>query len=307
MKALTYSEFGGLDAFELRDVDLPHIGPDVAVVRVAAAGINPVDYKIREGYLQGLIDTALPAIPGWDVAGVIEQAGLDTPEFAVGDRVLAYGRSDVVQHGSLAEFMPVAARTAAKIPDSVSFEQAAALPLTGLTALQSIERSGLSEGSTVLIHGASGGVGSFAVQLAQLRGARVVGTASPANFEYLRGLGAEPVAYGDELVTQARAAAPDGFDVILDFAGGASLDSTPGLLKTGGTVVSIADPRARTDFGGHYMWVRPDAAQLTTLVGLVADGSLTVEIAATFPLDRAIEAYQELEQGHTRGKIVVTV
>ncbi|GAA3036428.1 NADP-dependent oxidoreductase [Microbacterium dextranolyticum] len=307
MKALVYSDFGGNDRFEITEREKPHNGPDTLVVRVVAAGINPVDYKIREGYLRGVIDTRLPAIPGWDVAGVVEQTGLDTPEFAVGDAVLAYARADVVEHGSIAEFVPVPVRTAAHKPDGLSFEQAAALPLTGLTALQALERAGVHEGQTVLIHGAAGGVGSIGVQLAVRRGARVVGTASERNHDYLRELGAEPVRYGDGLADAARALAPEGFDVIVDFAGGASLDSTPALLADGGTVVSIADPRARTEFGGHYLWVRPDAAQLAELAQLAADGDLRVEIAATYPLDEAAAAYAALEEGHTRGKIVVTV
>jgi NADPH:quinone reductase-like Zn-dependent oxidoreductase len=307
MKALEYSDFGGNDRFQLVERQDPHIGPDTLVVRVVAAGINPVDYKVREGYLRGVIDTQLPAVPGWDVAGIVEKTGLDTSEFAVGDAVLAYARADVVQHGSLAEYMPVPVRTATHKPEGVSFEQAAALPLTGLTALQSLERAGVRAGQTVLIHGAAGGVGSFGVQLAVLRGARVIGTASAANHDYVRSLGAEPVAYGDGLVEAALALAPSGFDVIVDYAGGTSLDSVPDLLASEGTVVSIADPRARTEFGGHYVWVRPDASQLADLAALVADGSLRVEIAATYPLDEAAAAYAALEEGHTRGKIVVTV
>lgn len=307
MRALEYSDFGGNDRFRLVERAEPHIGPDTLVVRVVAAGINPVDFKVREGYLRGVIDTQLPAVPGWDVAGIVEKTGLDTPEFAVGDAVLAYARADVVQHGSLAEYMPVPVRTATRKPEGVSFEQAAALPLTGLTALQTLERAGVRAGQTVLIHGASGGVGSFGVQLAVLRGARVIGTASPANHDYVRSLGAEPVAYGEGLVDAARAFAPDGFDVIVDYAGGTSLDSVPELRASGGTVVSIADPRARTEFGGHYVWVRPDAGQLAELAALVADGSLRVEIAATYPLAEGAAAYAALEEGHTRGKIVVTV
>lgn len=307
MKALVYRDFGGSDRFELTDLPAPHVGPDTLVVRVKAAGINPVDYKVREGYLRGLIDTTLPAVPGWDVAGVVEQVGLDTPEFEVGDEILAYARADVVQHGSIAELMPVPVRTATRKPAALSFEQAAALPLTGLTALQSIERSGLGDGSTVLIHGAAGGVGSFGVQLAKLRGARVIGTASSRNHDYLRSLGAEPIEYGDGLVDAASALAPEGFDVIIDFAGGDSLDSTGALLAPGGTVVSIADPRSRTEFGGHYVWVRPDSGQLAELATLVADGTLHVELAGAYPLDDAVAAFEALEEGHTRGKIVVTI
>jgi NADPH:quinone reductase-like Zn-dependent oxidoreductase len=307
MKALVYREFGGADRFELTDIDTPHIGPDTMLVKVVAAGINPVDYKIREGYLEGLIDTALPAVPGWDVAGIVEKPGLDTPEFQEGDAILAYARTDVVRGGTLAEYVAVPVRTATRKPEALSFEDAAAIPLTGLTALQSVERSGLGEGDTVLIHGAAGGVGSFAVQLAVRAGARVIGTASPANHDYLRELGAEPVAYGDGLVDAARALVPDGYDVILDFAGGDSLDSTGALRRDGGHVVSIADPRARTDFGGDYVWVRPNPEQLAHLAELAAAGELRVERSATFTLDDAADAYRSLEEGHTRGKIVVRV
>lgn len=307
MKALVYSDFGGNDRFELTDREEPHVGPDTLVVRVVAAGVNPVDYKIREGYLRGLLDTRLPAVPGWDVAGVVEKAGLDTPEFAVGDAVLAYARADVVEHGSVAEYMPVPVRAATRKPENLSFEAAAALPLAGLTALQTLERAGVSEGQTVLIHGAAGGVGSFGVQLARLRGARVVGTASERNHDYLRELGAEPVVYGEGLVPAARGLVPEGFDVIIDFVGGTTLDSTRDLLADGGVVASIADARARTEFGGHYVWVRPNAEQLGELAQLAATGDLRVEIAATYPLDEAAAAYAALEEGHTRGKIVVTV
>lgn len=288
------------------EVPDPHIGPDTMLVKVVAAGINPVDYKVREGYLAGLIDTIFPAVPGWDVAGVVVRPGLDTPEFAAGDEVLAYARADVVHSGTLAELVAVPVRTATRKPAAVSFEDAAALPLTGLTALQSIRRSGLREGDTVLVHAAAGGVGAFATQLAVLAGARVVGTAGPANHEFLRSLGAEPVAYGEGLVAAARAVAPDGFDVVLDYVGGAALDVTPDLLRPGGSVVSIADGRAAAEFGGQYVWVRPDRDDLAELAGLVADGRLRVHVSAVYDLEHAVDAYRALESGHTRGKIVVT-
>lgn len=288
------------------EVPDPHIGPDTMLVKVVAAGINPVDYKVREGYLAGLIDTIFPAVPGWDVAGVVVRPGLDTPEFAAGDEILAYARADVVHSGTLAELVAVPVRTATRKPAAVSFEDAAALPLTGLTALQSIRRSGLREGDTVLVHAAAGGVGAFATQLAVLAGARVVGTAGPANHEFLRSLGAEPVAYGEGLVAAARAVAPDGFDVVLDYVGGAALDVTPDLLRPGGSVVSIADGRAASEFGGQYVWVRPDRDDLAELAGLVADGRLRVHVSAVYDLEHAVDAYRALESGHTRGKIVVT-
>ncbi|WP_169164492.1 NADP-dependent oxidoreductase [Cellulomonas taurus] len=305
MKAVTYDRFGGAEVMQVTEQPEPHVGPDSVLVKVVAAGINPVDYKVREGYLQGLIDTRFPAIPGWDVAGVVVKAGLDTPEFAEGDEILAYARKDTVQDGTLAQFVQVPVRTATTKPAGLDFDHAAALPLAGLTALQSIRRSGLGEGDTVLVHAAAGGVGSIAVQLALRAGARVIGTASERNHDYLRELGAEPVTYGDGLVEAVRALAPEGVDVILDYVGGPAMDATNELRREGGTVVSIADPRARTEFGGAYVWVRPDPEGLAELAQLAADGQLRVEVAASYPLDRAAEAYDDLASGHTRGKIVV--
>jgi NADPH:quinone reductase-like Zn-dependent oxidoreductase len=306
MKAVEYSQFGGADV--LRVVDdrpEPHIGPDTVLVKVVAAGLNPVDYKVREGYLRGLIDTDLPAVPGWDVAGVVVKAGLDTPELAEGDEVLAYARKDTVGEGTLAEYVAVPVRTAAKKPAGITFDQAAALPLAGLTAQQTVRRSGLGAGSTVLVHAAAGGVGSIAVQLAVHAGARVIGTASPANHDYLRSIGAEPVAYGDTLVADVRALAHEGVDVVLDYVGGQAMDTVADVLRPGGRVVSITDARARTEHGGEYVWVRPDPAGLAELAELVADGTVRVEVAQTFDLDHAADAYRALETGHTRGKIVV--
>jgi NADPH2:quinone reductase len=307
MRAVVYEEFGGADVLRVKDRPEPHIGADAVVVKVAAASLNPVDYKIREGYLRGLMDVHFPAVPAWDVSGTVVKAGLDTPELQVGDEVLAYARKDVVQDGTLAEYVAVPVRTAAKKPAGLSFEQAAALPLAGLTALQSIRRAGLTEGQTVLVHAAAGGVGSIAVQLAVHAGARVVGTASERNHDYLRSLGAEPVAYGDGLVEAARAAAPDGFDVVLDYVGGQAIETAPALLRPGGTIASITDARARDELGGQYVGVRPDSADLAHLANLAARGVIAVEIAATYPLEEAAAAYRELETGHTRGKIVVTV
>lgn len=307
MRALHYSQFGSADVFEVGEVPDPHRGPDTLVVQVKAAGLNPVDWKIRQGYLQGAVDVHFPAVPGWDVSGVVVQAGLDTPEFAVGDEVFAYARADVVHGGTVAELAAVPVRTAALKPRNLSHEQAAAVPLAGLTALQALRRAGVGEGDTVLIHGGAGGVGTFGIQLARLAGARVVATASAANHEFLEGLGATAISYGEGLAQRALEASPDGYSKILDFAGGASLDVTHEVLAQGGTVASIADARAKTEFGGHYVWVRPSSSDLEHLAGLLNAGKLTVEVAEVFDLDHSIDAYRLLEGGHVRGKVVVRV
>lgn len=306
MKALLYDEYGGSDRFRIGTVADASAGTDSVLVKVVAAGINPVDYKVREGYLKLLMPAVFPVVPGWDVAGVVVRPGLDTPEFAVGDEILAYARKDFVQGGTLAELVEVPVRTAAHKPAGLTFEDAAALPLTGLTALQTVRRSGLGAGSTVLIHAAAGGVGSFASQLAVMAGARVIGTAGEANHDYLRTLGVEPITYGDDLVAAAMALAPEGFDVILDYVGGQAVDTIPELLRPGGSVVSIADGRV-AGLGGTYAWVRPSSGDLAELAALAAGGKLSVTVSEVFDLDSAVEAYASLENGHTRGKIVVRV
>lgn len=305
VKALTYDHFGDADVLTIKEVADPHPGSDSVLVRVHAASLNPVDYKVRQGYLKGLIDTVFPVIPGWDVSGTVVKTGLDTPEFEVGDEILAYARKDVIHGGTLAELVEVPVRTATRKPAGLSFEEAAALPLAGLTALQTVRRAGVGAGATVLIHAAAGGVGSFATQLAVAAGARVVGTASPRNHDFVRSLGGEPVPYGEGLVDAARALAPEGFDVILDFVGGSTLETVPQLLRAGGVVASVADRKARDVYGGQYVWVRPNPDDLAELAELTASGRLKVELAGVVDLDGAAGAYRELEGGHVRGKLVV--
>ena len=203
-------------------------------MRVRSAAVNPVDWKVAAGGLDGMMNTVFPAIPGWDVAGVVERVGLDTPEFAPGDEVIAYARKDYVQGGTFAEFVTVPVRAVARKPALLDWDQAAGLPLAGLTAYQLLSRLGLREGETVLVHAAAGGVGILAVQIARATGARVIGTASEANHEVLRSFGAEPVEYGDGLADRVREIAPDGVDVVVDFIGGV-LDTTLAVLTDGGS------------------------------------------------------------------------
>ncbi|WP_291379489.1 NADP-dependent oxidoreductase [Demequina sp.] len=306
MRAITYSEFGTPDVLTLTDLPEPRPGPDSVVVEMRAAGINPVDWKARQGFLEGLIDTVFPAVPGWDIAGVVAKVGADAPEFEVGDEVYGYARKDVLGGGTLAERVAVPVRALAHKPQTASFEQAAAVPLVGLTALRSVRRSHVGEGDRVLIHNGSGGAGGFAIQLARLAGATVVATASERNHEYLRTLGATPITYGDGLAERALAATPEGFDVVLDFAGDGSLDASEPAMREGARVVSVADGRGARRLGGVVVWVRPDAPGLVELAELIDAGSLTVDVARTYALEDAADAYRELEAGHVRGKLVIT-
>jgi NADPH:quinone reductase-like Zn-dependent oxidoreductase len=307
MRAITYSRYGGSDVLELTDQPLPKVGPDSVLVRVRASSVNPVDWKARKGYLDGVMDSQFPVVPGWDVAGVVERVGLDTPELAVGDEVYGYLRKDWIHGGTLAEYVAAPVRALARKPASLSFEEAAAVPLAGLTAFQTIERVGIERGQTVLVHAAAGGVGQFAVQIATARGARVIGTASPSNHEHLRALGAEPVAYGDGLVDRVRELAPDGVDVVLDYGSSDLIPTTRAVLAAGGTVASIVDAAARDELGGHYVWVRPSSADLDALTALVEAGDLRVDVAQVFELADSAAAHELSETGHVRGKVVVRV
>ncbi|WP_152363302.1 NADP-dependent oxidoreductase [Microlunatus speluncae] len=304
MRAVTYSAYGTDNSgLEVTEVDRPKLAPGSVLIEVRAAGVNPVDWKVMAGGLDPLIETVFPVIPGWDVAGTVVEVGLDTPEFAVGDEVLAYARKETLHAGTFAELVAVPADYVARKPAGLSWEEAAGLPLAGGTALRTLDRVGLSEGETVLIHGAAGGVGSLAVQIAVARGARVIGTASQRNHDFLAGLGAEPVEYGDGLADRVRALAPDGVDAVADLVGG-QLTTTLAVLKDGGRHASIADGSVG-EHGGSVVWVRPDGAETARLAELAEAGRLKVEIAGTFTLDRVGEAFDLSRAGHTRGKLII--
>lgn len=307
MRAITYSRYGGSDVLELTDLPTPKVGPDSVLVRVRAASVNPVDWKMRQGYLDQVMDVTFPAVPGWDVAGVVERVGLDTPELAVGDEVYGYVRKDWVQGGTFAEYVSAPVRTLARKPRNLSFEEAAAVPLAGLTAWQSIRRVGVTEGQTVLVHAAAGGVGQFAVQIARALGARVIGTASARNHDHLRELGAEPVEYGEGLADRVRALAPGGVDVVLDYGSDDLVATSRAVLAPGGAVASIVDAKARDELGGQYVWVRPSSTDLDELGALLEDGRVRVDVGQVFELAAAAAAHDASATGHTRGKIVVRV
>lgn len=306
MKTALIRSYGDPDVVETAEVDDPLVGPDSVLIEMAVASVNPVDWKVVAGYLQGAIPSHLPVIPGWDIAGTVRAVGPAVTTCKEGDRVAAYARKDHIQNGTYAELAAVPERAVAFVPDGVDLVRAGALPLAGLTAEQLLEATNVSEGDTVLVHAASGGVGSFAVQLADLRGARVIGTASEGNHDYLRGLGAEPVSYGDGLVGSVRETAPGGVDVVIDLVGGEALSATPQLLADRGRLASIVEADTVKELGGRYVFVRPDGPMLGRLLTLVADGKLKVEVAQTFPLGQAGAALKANQSGHTRGKIVIT-
>ncbi|MFF4406922.1 NADP-dependent oxidoreductase [Streptomyces sp. NPDC001262] len=307
MKAVSYRSYGGPEVLEYGDLPQPKVGPDAVLVRVRAAAVNPVDWKAQAGYLDGALQPVFPVVPGWDMAGVVVATGPDVPEFAEGDEVMGYVREDFLSRGTFAEYVAAPVRTLARKPGNLTFEEAAGIPLAGLTAYQSLVKAlRVRPEETVLIHAAAGGVGSMAVQIARHLGARVIGTASARNHDYLRMLGAEPVTYGDGLADRVRALAPGGVDAVLDLVGGGVIRTSPELTLPGARLVSIADP-AVAELGGRLLWVRPDAADLAALADLAEAGALRVEVAQVFPLERTADAQRLSAEGHVRGKVVVTV
>ncbi|MFG2950537.1 NADP-dependent oxidoreductase [Streptomyces adustus] len=307
MKGISYSRYGGPEVMAYGEVRDPKVGPDTVLVQVRAVGVNPVDWKCREGHLDGVLDAVFPVIPGWDVSGVVVRPGPAVTEFLVGDEVMGYVREDFLSRGTLAEYVAAPVRTLARKPRALSFEQAAGLPLAGLTAYQVLTKAlEVKRGETLLVHAAAGGVGSIAVQLGRHLGARVIGTASEANHDYVRGLGGEPVEYGEGLAQRVRALVPDGVDAVFDTVGGETTRASANLLAPEGRLASIADPDV-VAYGGRYCFVRPDAEDLRKLAELAEQGVLSVHVSRTFPLEQAAQAYRLNQEGRTRGKIVVTV
>ncbi len=316
MRAIAVNEWGGRDRLELLDLPDPKVGPDTVLIRAGAAGLNPVDAKIRAGNLAGAFPFHFPVVLGWDTAGVVEQVGPAVTTFAPGDPVYAYCRKPTLEEGTYAELVGAPESFVARRPEGMPVTEAAAIPLAGLTAYQAIvEAARVSAGETVLVNAAAGGVGSFAVQIAASLGARVIATASTGNHDYVGGLGAAwSIDYGHEDVAAAVLAEhPEGIDAVLDPIGGEVQAECLGLLRDGGRLVSIAEPPALTPeqtsrgLEGHYVFVRPNGTQLAELTRMAEDGRLSVSIERVWPLDQAADAHERLEMGHVRGKLALSI
>ncbi|MHA7240900.1 NADP-dependent oxidoreductase [Arthrobacter sp. TMS1-12-1] len=306
MKAVFYEQYGDPDVLQYGERPEPKVGPDSVLVDVRASSVNPVDWKVTAGYLDGALPTYFPVIPGWDVAGVVVRPGPSVTEFQAGDEVIGYVRMDTVGLGTFAEQVAAPVRTLARKPRNVSWAEAATMPLAGLTAYQALRAVGVSDGETVLVHNGAGGVGTYAIQIAKAWGARVLATASGKNHDLLRSLGAEPLTYGEGLGERISAAAPEGLDAVVDFVGGDDLVASLAHLSDPTRVASVTDAGVK-DKGGRYVFVRPNPEDLLALTELVEAGSVTPVLAATFPLERAADAFRSSIDGHVRGKIAVTV
>ena len=315
MKAIAIDEFGGEDTLQLMDLPLPKVKEGEILVKVKAAGVNPVDWKIREGYLKDLFPHEFPVILGWDAAGVVEEVGNDVGRFKQGDEIFAYCRKPIVHGGAYAEYSALEEEHAAIRPKNISFEEAASIPLAALTAYQSLfDAAKINPGETLLIHAAAGGVGGFGVQLAKDHGAVVWVTASEGNKKYVKDLGASQVVdYTKEDFREAvRSQYPDGVDVVFDCVGGEVLRKSAEIVKRGGRLVTIVDDPTdlpRSDIQKEFVFVAPNSGQLTELARMVEQGRLKTHLSQVFDfgVEEAKKAHELSESGHTRGKMVIAV
>lgn len=310
MRAAKYSEFKGPKGIEVGKMEVPELKEGEILVRVQAAGVNPVDAVITKGYYKGMMPHSFPVIPGWDFAGIVENRGHAARRFEVGDEVFAYARRPEVKWGTFAEYIVIPDSYVAKRPKNISVEAAAAIPLAGLTAYQSLYQNGnLTEGQKLLIIGASGGVGSFGIQLAKAKGAEVIGVASSKNHDYMKSLGADhTIDYKDRDIGEAvKEIYPGGVDLIFDCTSGESLEQGLKSLKDSGKLVSILnqgdDLDPKIDF--RFVFVEPNALQLEHLRQLVEEGKISVQVSSQYALEEVVKALEQIETLHTTGKIVI--
>ncbi|MBV8944990.1 MAG: NADP-dependent oxidoreductase [Solirubrobacterales bacterium] len=300
MKAIQYSQFGGPEVLEVAELPDPKPGPGQIRVAVRAAAVNPVDWKMRRGMMGG----ELPQTTGREVAGVVDQVGEGVTDVRPGDRVFGFaaGGGGAAELALLTDYAP--------IPPSLDFAEAAGLPVAVETAVRTLDLLGVTAGTTLLVNGAAGAVGSSATQIARSRDARVIGTASPNNRDYLRSLGAEPTTYGDGLTERVRTLAPGGVDAALDAAGGGALPALIELVGDPGRVVTIADYPGAQETGAQFSGGMGSGRALHALreIGeVIESGQFTLPVAQTFPLEQIAEAHRLSEAGHVRGKLVLLV
>jgi NADPH:quinone reductase-like Zn-dependent oxidoreductase len=308
MKAVCIYSYGGPGVLVYEDAPRPHPAEGEVLVRVHAAGINPVDWKIREGHLKEMLHHTFPLVLGWDVSGVVEALGSGLTRLKLGDEV--FSRPDISRDGAYAEFIVIKESEVALKPKSIDHIHAAALPLAGLTSWQTLfEAGGLVAGQRVLIHAAAGGVGHIAVQLAKWKGAHVIGTAAARNHDLLRKLGADQVVDYD---TERFEEVVQPVDVVLDTMGGDTQARSWKVLKRGGILVSIAGQPSAEIAAAHrvrqaFVFTQPNAAQLAEISKLAEAEELKAIVETILPLSDATRGQELSERGHTRGKIVLRV
>ncbi len=310
MKAAFVEETGSIDSLKTDTLECPDVGEGEVLVRIEAAGVNPVDAGIVQGYLEGGLPHKFPLVPGWDLSGVVEKRGFGARRFNVGDEVYAYARRPVVQWGTFAEYTVIPESYLSSKPENLTHGEAGSVPLVGLTAYQSLFDAGdLESGQTVLILGASGGVGTLGIQLAKIKGAKVIGVASENNHDYMEQLGADETIdyYDTDIGEEVRETEPDGVDLVFDCAGGETLQQSLPVLKQDGKLVSIRNrgENLDSDIDFEYVFVEPNSSELDHLREWIESDKIEVPISKTYPLEETAEALEQIQSLHTTGKIVI--
>jgi NADPH:quinone reductase-like Zn-dependent oxidoreductase len=308
MRAVRIHQYGGIDTLQLDQVEMPVVKADDILINVKSSSINPVDWKIREGYLQEFIPYQLPLTLGWDVAGVVTAVGTEVTDFKIGDEV--FSRPDIARDGTYADYIAVKASEVALKSTKLDFAQASALPLAGITAWQCLVDVGhLQAGQRVLIHAGAGGVGHLAIQIAKAKGAIVIATASAKNQTLLTQLGADQAVDYNKgpLIEQIEAV-----DLVLDTMGDEVQNNSWALLKKGGMLVSVATPPNEEVAKQHgvksaFVFIEPSRRILEALNALVQSDQLMPLIEHRFSLEEIADAHVQSQSGRTRGKIVIDV
>jgi NADPH:quinone reductase-like Zn-dependent oxidoreductase len=302
MKAIAFNSFGPPDVLQLVDLPDPEPGAGQVRIKVRAAGVQPFDTALRAGWRPAGLTVTFPQVPGNEHAGVVDEVGEAVSGWQVGDEVLGFGTLN-----SYAELLVTPADQIVAKPADMPWEVAGGFTAGAQTSHLALSSLGVGPGDTVLIHAAAGTVGTVAVQLAQLWGATVIGTASEANHDYLRSLGAVPVQYGEGLVERVRAIAPRGVDAALDAAGGDALTASLELVADHSRILTIVEVAAREKHGLAAITGQRSAARLAEMVDLWEQGKLHIHVRRSYPLMQAADAHRDVETRHGRGKIILTV
>jgi len=315
MKAIAFEQFGDASVLQVKEVKRPVAKPGEVLIRLSHTSVNPVDWKIRLGYLKDMLPHIFPVIPGWDAAGVVTSVGEGVAGFAVGDRVAAYARLPQVQSGTYAEYISLPADYLAKVDSKISFAEAAGVPLVALTAMQGLsDYTKIKAGDNVLVLNGAGGVGSFAVQFARQMGATVTATTGSSNIAYVKSLGAHHVIdYSKEsTLERSREIAPGGFDFVLDAVGGDSLQGAFDVVKKGAQIVSIVDSpdaakAAERAVKATFHFVYPTGRLLQTIFNSLEAGQTKLPEFRVMPVTDAQIAHNASETHRTRGKTVLKI
>jgi len=315
MKAMTSKQFGPFDKLRLTDLPTPKPQKNEVQIKVAYAGVNPIDCKIAEGLVQARMPSDFPLTLGWECSGVVSMVGSDVKKFKVGDHVFVLVWREIIKDGTFAEFICFDADKVALMPKNIGFKEAGVIPLTGLTAWQSLVDFGkIKAGQTVLIHAGAGGIGSMAIQIAKAQGAKVYTTARAENHAYVKRFGADvAIDYTKEKFADVmNKLEPKGVDIVYDTIGKETLKESVGLVKKGGVLISITDPLKDIDADAlgirkEYVFVKSNGKDLSGLAAMIEKGTLQMPTIEEFPLEKAAVALTKQKSGRVQGKLVLKV